>query len=133
MGILKGFKDLKDMAHEAPGLMAQGNQLAAAAQANAAAQQAAPSPYLVPGPAPMAAAVAGSAPTDAIAGVDLPLYATISRSFAEVGYDQGRGPELAARHGVGAAEWQAAMDGWNARITADPSVAAQFNALYMGR
>lgn len=129
MGILKGFKDLKDMAHEAPGLMAQTSQLAAAAQANAAAQQAASGPYLVPG----TLAGAGTAPTDAIAGVDLPLYATISRSFAEVGYDQARGPELAARHGVGAAEWQAAMDGWNARITADPSVAAQFNALYMGR
>ena len=52
MGILKGFKDLKDMAHEAPGLMAQGNQLAAAAQANAAAQQTALSPYLVPSPVP---------------------------------------------------------------------------------
>lgn len=129
MGILKGFKDLKDMAHEAPGLMAQTSQLAAAAQANAAAQQAASGPYLVPG----TPTGAGTAPTDAIAGVDLPLYATISRSFAEVGYDQARGPELAARHGVGAAEWQAAMDGWNARITADPSVAAQFNALYMGR
>ena len=70
---------------------------------------------------------------DRIEGVDLALYATISRSFAEVAYDQARGPELAARHGVGPAQWQAAMDGWNARIAADPSVAAQFNTLYTGR
>lgn len=129
MGMLKGFKDLKDMTHAAPGLIAQSNELAAAAQANAAAQQAAAVPSLVPG----TPAGAGTAPTDAIAGVDLALYATISRSFAEVGYDQARGPELAALHGVGAGEWQAAMDGWNARITADPTVAARFNALYMGR
>jgi len=132
MGFFKQIKEMKDMAHEAPGLMAQSSQLAQAAQANAAAQQAAAAQHLNP-VAPGATATVPAAGSDAIAGVDLALYATISRSFAEVGYDQARGPELAARHGVGAAQWQAAMDGWNARITTDPSVASQFNALYTGR
>lgn len=130
MGIFKDIKGLTDMAHEAPALMAQSTQLAEAAKANAAAQQAAPLPAF----APVAPSTSGALPgTDAIAGVDLALFATISRSFAEVGYDQARGPELAARHGVGAAEWQAAVDGWNTRIAADPTVASQFNALYTGR
>jgi hypothetical protein len=130
MGFFKQIKDMKDMAHEAPGLIAQSGQLADAAKANAAAQSAAAAAPVMPIGAPAAPSTVG---TEAIAGVDLALYATISRSFAEVGYDQARGPELAARHGVGAARWQEAVDGWNARITAEPAVAAQFNALYTGR
>lgn len=130
MGFFKDIKGLTDMAHEAPGLIAQSNQLTEAAKANAAAQQASsPQPF---NPV-MAGTTAISAATDPIAGVDLALFVTISRSFAEVAYDAARGPELAARHGVGAAQWQTAMDGWNARIAADPSVASQYNALYTSR
>ncbi len=130
MGIFKGFKDLTDMAHAAPGLIAQTGQLAEAAKTNGAAQQAAGAQYMNQAPTMVPASPGG---TDAIAGVDLALFTTISRSFAEVGYDQARGPELAARHGVGAQQWQTAMDGWNARIAADPSVASAFNQLYTGR
>ena len=39
MGLFKQMKDMKDMAHEAPGMLAQGNQLAEAAKANAAASR----------------------------------------------------------------------------------------------
>lgn len=134
MGIFKDIKGLTDMAHQAPGLIAQTTQLAEAAKANAAAQQAAPVPVSAP---PFSPATAGTtvvaSGTDQVAGVDLALYATISRSFSEVAFDPARGPELAARHGVGPAQWQAAVDGWNARIAADPSVASQFNSLYTGR
>jgi hypothetical protein len=130
MGIFKDIKGLTDMAHAAPGLIAQTGQLAEAAQANGAAQQAAGAQYLNQAPSMAPPSADG---TEAIAGVDLVLYVTISRSFAEVGYDQARGPELAARHGVGAAQWQMAMDGWNARIASDPAVASAFNTLYTGR
>jgi hypothetical protein len=134
MGFLKSMKDLKDMAHEAPGLMAQSTELAANAQAAAAAQQAAAVQAYAgmnfpthPGTDPV---VGDLSP---IAGVSLETYVTISRSFAEVGYDQSRGPELAARQGVGPAEWAEALDGWNARISAFPAVAKRFNALYTAR
>lgn len=130
MGLFKQMKEMKDMAHEAPGLLAQSTQLAEAAKANAAAQHAA----AVPSPAPaISCSPTPGIGSDPIAGVDLALYATISRSFAEVAHDPARGPELAARYGVGPAEWQIAVDGWNARIAADPTVASQFNALYTGR
>ncbi len=130
MGLFKDFKEMKDMAHAAPGLIRQTAELGEAAKANGAAQQAAAEQYMNQMHT-MAPPSAGG--TDAIAGVDLALFTTISKSFAEVGYDQARGPELAARHGVGAAQWQTAMDGWNARIVADPSVASAFNTLYTGR
>ncbi len=133
MGLFKQIKEMKDMVHEAPGLIAQSTQLAEAAKANAAVQSAAAAQYAVPGASVTSTAAPSGAGTGAIAGVDLPLYATISRAFAEVGYDQAQGPALAARHGIGASQWQEAMDGWNARIASDPSVAAQFNALYTGR
>lgn len=131
MGFFKSMKDMKDMVHEAPGLIDQSSQLAANAQAMAAAQQAAAAQAMA------AAAPAAPAPTDGafapVAGVTLEVYADISRSFAEVAYDQTKGPELAARKGVSAEDWEAALVGWNARITTDPAVASRFNALYTGR
>ncbi len=130
MGFFKGIKDMKDMVHEAPGLMAQSSELAANAQAAAAAQQAASAQAMAAMATP---AVAGTSDFTPIAGVSIETYATISKSFAEVGYDQTKGPELAAREGVGAAEWAEALDGWNARMAADPAVASRFNALYTGR
>jgi len=128
MGFFKQMKDLKDMAHEAPQLLSQTAQLAEAAKANAAAQQ---------GTTPTAARHHPATPparTDmTFGGIDLTLYATIARSFEEVGYDQARGPELAARHGVGAAQWASAVEGWNGQIAADPAIARRFNDLYTGR
>lgn len=131
MGFFKDIKSMGDMMHEAPGLIAQSSELAANAQAQAAAQQAASTQAMTAMMAPPAAA--GEADLSPIAGVSIETYATISKSFAEVGYDQSKGPELAARQGVGPAEWALALDGWNARIAANPAVAARFNALYTGR
>ena len=129
MGMFKQFKDLKAMVSEAPDLTAQGTALAANAQAMAASPAAAASQASVLQPTVMA----GGAADEPIAGVSIELYATISASFATVGYDQTKGPELAAAHGVAAADWETAVTGWNARMTADPSVAGRFNALYTGR
>jgi hypothetical protein len=130
MGFFKGIKDMADMVHETPGLIAQTTELAANAKAAGAAQQAASAQTMAAMASP---AVPGTSDFSPIAGVSIGTYATISKSFAEVGYDQSKGPELAAREGVGATEWAQALDGWNARITADPAVAARFNALYTGR
>lgn len=132
MGFLKRIKDMKHMVAETPGLIAQTTQLGANAQAMADAQRAAATT-----PVAMAAATdAASATGDAggpIAGVSLELYVTISRSLATVGYDTARAPEMAAREGVSAADWDVAVAGWNARMHTDPTVAQRFNALYTGR
>ena len=130
MGFLKQMKDMKAMVAAAPDLIDQSNQLSANARTVAEAQQAAALASLPPAPTAVAVADADLAP---IAGVSLELYAEISRSFAEVGYDQARGPELAGRKGVAPDAWALAVDGWNARIAAVPTVAARFNALYTGR
>ena len=68
-----------------------------------------------------------------IAGVSLELYAEISKSLATVNYDQSQGPALAAAKGVSPENWQAAVDGWNARMKTNPAVGQRFNALYTGR
>jgi hypothetical protein len=68
-----------------------------------------------------------------IAGVSLELYTAIAKGIAAVGYDQARGPEVAATHSISADSWKAAFAGWNARIKASPEIAGRFNALYTGR
>jgi hypothetical protein len=68
-----------------------------------------------------------------IAGVSLELYAEIAKGLAAYNYDQSKGPELAAAKGVSAESWQAAVDGWNARMQSNRAVGQRFNALYMGR
>ena len=133
MGLFKSLKDMKDMVHEAPDMLASANELSANAQANAAAQQAAAEQAIAAANAVPSAAAPAGGDLSPIAGVSLELYAEISKSLAEVGYDQTKAPEMAARKGVSAADWETALAGWNARITANPAVAKQFNALYTGR
>lgn len=134
MGLLKSFKDLTSMAHEAPAAIEQANQLAANARAQAASQTGTPAGAFGSHAPPRASDPAPTGPDfEPIAGVSIETYASISRSFATVGYDMTKGPELAAAQGVGPAEWQQALDGWNARVTANPAVARRFNALYTGR
>lgn len=139
MGMLKGFKDIKNMMAATPGLLEQTSQLSANAQAMSA--QAAAAAGAAPGAAPghhgLVAASAGSSLPDelcaAIAGVDLATYAKVSAGLAQFGYDTSRIGEVAAQHGIDPISWQTAMDGWNARIAASPAVASQFNAFYTGR
>jgi hypothetical protein len=142
VGFFKQMKDMKNMVHEAPEMVAMANEMNANAQAAAAAQQAAAEQALAAAQAgatnptvaqPGAIGIDPGGDLSPINGVSLELYAEISRSFAEVGYDQSKGPELAARKGVAAADWEAAMAGWNARMQSNPAVAKQFNSLYTGR
>lgn len=75
----------------------------------------------------------GSAGADLepIAGVSLELYAELSRQAADV-EEPSQVSLLAPARGVSVASWEAAVEGWNARILADPVVGRQFNLLYRG-
>jgi hypothetical protein len=98
--------------------MAAAQQMAAqqmAAQQQAAAAQ--------PG-------VASGPDFEPIAGVSLELFAEVCKGLAAHGYDQSKAPEIAATKGVSADSWQQALDGWNARVKANPAVAQRFNAAY---
>ena len=133
MGMLKGFKDMKHMMAATPALLEQTGQLQANAQAMQAAQAAAPAAGHHAFGAPAAPAPLPAELSEPIAGVDLATYAQVSAGLAQFDYDVTRAPELAAQRGIDAASWQAATDGWNARISASPAVAQHFNAFYTGR
>jgi hypothetical protein len=115
-GLVSGAMQMKEQAEQ----MAAAQQ-AAAQQAAAAAQQASEQ-----------AAAAGGLAYEPIAGVSLQQFAEISKGLAAHGYDQAKGPEVAASKGVSAPDWQTALDGWNERIKSNPSVAQQFNRFYTG-
>ena len=127
MGFFKQIKDMKATVAAAPEIIEQAQEMAANAQAMAAAQQAAAQQAAQP----TAAAVGPD--FEPIAGVSLELYAEISKSLATVNYDQAQAPALAAARGVSPENWQAAVDGWNARMKTNPAVGQRFNALYTGR
>lgn len=133
MGLFKQMKDMKKMVEAAPGMVSQAQQMGAQAQEMAAAQQAAAQQQMAATQqASDQAMAAGTGDLEPIAGVSLDQYATISKSLAAHGYDQSKAVEVAASHGVSPENWQQAMEGWNARIKANPAVGQQFNKLYMG-
>lgn len=136
MGMFKQFKDLKATVHEAPEMIANAQMLGANAQAmgaaNMAAMQQAQATTYAPAPAADAPGAAVGPDFEPVAGVNLALYAEISKSLALVNYDQSRAAEVAGLMGVDEASWNTAMDVWNARMAANPAVARQFNALYTG-
>jgi hypothetical protein len=127
MGLFKQMKDMKKTVEAAPGLMAQAQQMGAQAQQMQAAQYAAMQQQQA-----AAAPPADGAFFEPIAGVSLELYADISRECAGRPGDLGHAAMAAAGRGVSAENWEAAMNGWNARMH-NPSVAQRFNALYMQR
>jgi hypothetical protein len=116
MGLFKQMKDMKATVQAAPGMVEQAQQMAANAQQMAAAQQAA---ALAQGQAAREQAAAGGPEFEPIAGVSLEQYAEISRSRTN--------------YSVSSSDWQQAVDGWNARMAANPAVARRFNQLYTGR
>jgi len=132
MGMFKDMKRMKDSLAQAPEQIALAQQMGAQAQQLGAAQQAAAAQQMASFTTPAAAPAAGAASREPIAGVSLELYAEISRDLASVGYDQSQAARIAESKGVSGENWQAALDGWNARITADRSVGAEFNRLYTG-
>ena len=130
MGLFKDMKDMKNAVAAAPGMVDQAQQMAANAQAMQAqlmAQQQA-AMQQVPMANPSMAAPGGN--LEPIAGVDLTTYARIVKAIAPLNYDQSALPGIAATHGIDGASWQAAHDGWNARIQGDPGVARAFSDVY---
>lgn len=135
MGIFKNVRQMKEAVAGAPGMIEQAQQLQAAAQQHAAAAAASGAPAggigsdtaAVPAPGEL-----GDADLAPIGGVDLELYAELSREIGARGASLSEAPALAAERGIAAADWQAAVDGWNQRMAANPAVAVQFNRLYQG-
>lgn len=128
MGLFKQIKDMKQTVAAAPEMVEQAQQMAANAQ-QMQAQQAAAAQQA----SQQEAAGATGPDYEPISGVSLEQFAEVSKGLAEVNYDQSQAPAIAATKGISAESWQAAVDGWNARIKANPAVAKRFNALYMGR
>jgi hypothetical protein len=126
MGFLKQMKDLKNTVHEAPGMIAQARELGDQAQAYAAAQQ-----QMVGGlGAAGAAASVSAADLEAIDGISLERYAQLAKS---VGTRKLQGAELdafLASNGHTTAAWQAAYDGWNARMKSNMGLSTQYGLLY---
>ena len=142
MGLFKDLKGMKDTLQAVPDMVDEAQKMSANAQQYAAQQQAAAAAYMQGGTVPGAApTVPGAAPVPApvgpdfepIAGVSLETMAEVSKGLAAYNYDQSKAVEIAATKGIAADAWQTAMDGWNARIAANPAVAQRFNALYTGR
>jgi len=127
VGLFKQIKDMKQTVAAAPEMIEQAQQMAANAQ-QMQAQQAAATQQ-----AEQQAAAATGPDFEPISGVSLEQFAEVSKGLAEVNYDQSQAPAIAATKGISGEAWQAAVDGWNARIKANPAVAKRFNALYMGR
>jgi multidrug efflux pump subunit AcrA (membrane-fusion protein) len=137
VGMFKQLKDMKKAVEAAPGLVDQSMQMADQAQQMAAAQQAAAQQAAAQQAAAQQAATQQAAPGaggdfEPIAGVSLEQFAEVCKGLAAHGYDQSKGPEVAASKGIGPAEWQQALDGWNARVKANPAVAQRFSAAYHG-
>ncbi|HEY2804199.1 MAG TPA: hypothetical protein VGJ67_09830 [Actinomycetota bacterium] len=128
MGLFKQIKDMKQTVAAAPEMVEQAQQMAANAQ-QMQAQQAAAAQQA----SQQEAAGATGPDYEPISGVSLEQFAEVSKGLAEVNYDQSQAPAIAATKGISGESWQAAVDGWNARIKANPAVAKRFNALYMGR
>jgi len=128
MGLFKQIKDMKQTVAAAPEMIEQAQQMQANAQ-QMQAQQAAAAQQA----AQQETAGATGPDYEPISGVSLEQFADVSKGLAAVNYDQSQAPAIAATKGISGESWQAAVDGWNARIKANPAVAKRFNALYMGR
>ncbi|NNE10877.1 MAG: hypothetical protein HKN41_01375 [Ilumatobacter sp.] len=71
---------------------------------------------------------------DAIDGVGLDQYATITKGAADQGITDEAGLlAYAESQGVGQAAFQSAMSGWNDRMKQSMAVGQRFNAVYMGK
>jgi hypothetical protein len=131
MGLFRQAKQMKGIVQGAPEQARAANTFAAQAPQRAVAQ---PAGAVERGATLLWAQPAG-APADyePIAEVSIEVYVDIAKGLATVGYDQSKGPEIAAQHGISAQRWETAMAGWNDRIRTSPDVASRFNALYIER
>lgn len=128
MGLFKSVRDMKDMVAAAPSMMAQGQQLAANAQAMQAAQMGQMQQAMAYNQQ-LGQPIAAEHLTP-INGVDLPSYAWVAKQLSHHGYNQALAPDFAAQRGISAADWEAAAAGWTARMTAVPPLGREFRRHY---
>jgi hypothetical protein len=135
MGLFKQLKDMKNVVAAAPGMVSQVQQTSAAAQAYAAQQQAA---YGATGytaanafGAPVATGIAADDPRLApIAGVDLAMYARVSKAASQEGLNADGLILKAQSFGIAADAWQEAATGWPARMRGDTQLAVHYGNLF---
>lgn len=128
MGFLKQIKDMKTVVAAAPGMIQQGQEMAANAQAMQVGQMAQMQQAIAYNQQvgqPIAAE--HLAP---INGVDLPTYAWVAKQVANNGYDQSLAVGFASQRGISAADWEAAGAGWSGRMTAVPAIGPEFRRHY---
>jgi hypothetical protein len=125
MGLMKQLKQTRETLREAPGLMATAGAMAAQAQEFQALQQ-------LQGAVPGAAFGGASSPEELapIAGITLERYAALAKT---IGAQQLSGATLEsflASNGHTVADWDAAYQGWNARMKANMSISTQFGVMF---
>jgi hypothetical protein len=125
--MFKQMKDMKKTVAAAPDLVDQAMQMSQQAQHMQAAQQAAMAQAPMGGVAASAGELTGP-DAEPIAGVSLEQYAAICRAMGGV-----NDPSVATAHGVAPDAWQAAQDGWTARMQRNHAVGRQFNTHFLGR
>ena len=122
MGFLKQMKDLKNTVHEAPGMIAQAQQLGAQAQALQAATAQMPgvgTPHIIT-----------PAELEPIANISLERYAQLAKAIGTRKLQGGELDSFLVANGYTTAEWEAAYEGWNARMKANMGLSTQFGSLY---
>jgi hypothetical protein len=125
VGVFKQVKDMKTVVRDAPARIDQAQKMAANAQAlSAVSQVKAQAPVVDP------STTATGPDFEPIGSVSLEVYAQISKSLATIHYDLTQTLRLASEKGVSEESWSTAVEGWNARMAANPSVGTQFSALY---
>jgi hypothetical protein len=122
MGLFKDLKNMKDTVHAAPGMIREAQALGAQAQAYGQAVAATP---MVGTPG-----VVTPAELEPIAGISLQQYAQFAKTVGEKRLDQAGTEALVGRHGFAPEDWQAAYDGWNARMKTNMALSTQFGQLY---
>jgi hypothetical protein len=130
MGLFKQMNDLREVVGQAPAMLTQAQRLAAAAQAQAQTV-AARSAYGSAGYGSAAARIALDDPRLApIAGVDITLFARLSKLAATERLDEAGIRLRAVAFGISADAWDQATGGWQARMKGDMALAVHFANIY---
>ena len=140
MGMFKDLKQMKDAVAAAPDMIDQAQQLQAAALQRAAAQQQAAMAAGVPaggiGQGITPAPAPGSLERGRRRADRRRQHRAVRRAEPRARRPRRTGssrpPRSAAERGIAAADWHAAVAGWNQRMAANPAVALEFNRLYQG-
>ena len=128
MGLFKGAKDANDAAAGAGGLMDQAQQMQA--QAMQAMQGAGGMNAAVAGMQQGSAAV-DPALLEPIDGISLERYAQLSKTIGSRQLtSEAQVHAFLAEQGHTPEQWQAAWEGWNARMKADMGLSGHFSALF---